>query len=56
MTDSSVVGPALRPPCFVASLHHSDNNVSVQYNNGFSSDIVLLTLGDDHWGIQLNLM
>ena len=29
-------------------------NVSVQYNGGSLSDIILLTLGYYHWGTHLN--
>ena len=31
-------------------------NISVQFNGGFLPDIILLTQGYYHWGIQLNTM
>ena len=31
-------------------------NISVQYNGGFLSDIILLTQGYYHWGTRLNTM
>ena len=31
-------------------------NISVQYNGGFLSDIILLTQGYNHWGTRLDTM
>ena len=31
-------------------------NISVQYNDGFLADIILLTQGYYHWGTRLNTM
>ena len=28
-------------------------NISVQYNDGFLPDMILLTQGDHHWGFSL---